>query len=165
MLHAIYWKEEGGATLLLTLAINDPKQNVKACRLTLTLLLLVLYVLRNLHSVNVYLRLQLQRTVADGWGPVTPSSTSCLASYGPLPFLRAVFQSLARAIFTDAELGERLPRAPLKSTRTDTTAACSPFDRGQFRWAGNALNISTAGRNLDLRWKYILGKSEWRMLP
>lgn len=43
--------------------------------------------------------------------PVTPSSNR-LASYRPLPFLRAVFQSLARAIFTDAELGERLHRSP-----------------------------------------------------
>lgn len=42
--------------------------------------------------------------------PVTPSSNH-QASYRPLPFLRAVFQSIVRAIFTHAELGERLHRS------------------------------------------------------
>lgn len=65
--------------------------------------------------------------------PVTPSS-HCLASYRLLPFLRAVFQSLARAIFTDAELGERLYRYSEKSTATDTAAASSPFDYDSLLW-------------------------------
>lgn len=44
-------------------------------------------------------------------GPVTPSSDYVAASYRPRPFLRAVFQSLARAIFTDAAPSEREDRS------------------------------------------------------
>lgn len=83
--------------------------------------------------------------------PVTPSS-NCLASYRPLPFLRAVFQSLARAIFTDAELGESLHRAPQKSTPTGTAAASLSLDYDKFFAERELLpKVSTAEKNLGGR--------------
>lgn len=82
--------------------------------------------------------------------PVTPSS-NCLASYRPLPFLRAVFQSLARPIFTDAELpSEHLhgsakeidaePRAPprrsVSAVRVDLELLLEIFNgRDQIGWS------------------------------
>lgn len=84
--------------------------------------------------------------------PVTPSSNR-LASYRPRPFLRAVFQSLVRAIFTDAELGKSLHGSPQKSTRTDTAAAFLPFDYDRLRRCGKgAFSKEHDGRgNLDGR--------------
>lgn len=58
---------------------------------------------------------------------------NCLASYHPLPFLRAVFQSLARAIFTDADFGESLRCSAQKSTPMDLPDALLPSDVGRSR--------------------------------
>lgn len=82
--------------------------------------------------------------------PVTPSSNR-LASYRPLPFLRAVFQSLARAIFTDAELGEGEHRSPKISTPTHTVAASSPFHFDRLRWQGAYIKDFDGRENLDGR--------------
>lgn len=92
--------------------------------------------------------------------PVTPSSNR-LASYRPLPFLRAVFQSLARAIFTDAELGESLHRSPQKPTPTDSAAASFPFDYDKLVRTRDLLLRGFDGRE-NFGWSVIifLGKSE-----
>lgn len=82
--------------------------------------------------------------------PVTPSS-NCLASYRPLPFLRAVFQSLARAIFTDAELREHLHGFHKKSTPTDTAGASLPFDKDRLRRQGAFTKDFNGRENLDGR--------------
>lgn len=89
-----------------------------------------------------------------GMRPVTPSPYR-LASYHPLPFLRAVFQSLARAIFTDADFRESLRCFPQKSTPMDLPVVLPPVDFGRSRlpekfWG----NTSTTGRFLGGRQEY-----------
>lgn len=95
--------------------------------------------------------------------PVTPSSYR-LASYRPLPFLRAVFQSLARAIFTDAERAESCQPSPRKPTPMDTAAASFSQHSDCLRKHG-AFAKHFDGRE-ELGWSVIifLGKSEWRVL-
>ena len=91
--------------------------------------------------------------------PVTPSSNR-LASYRPLPFLRAVFQSLATAIFTDAEPGEHLRGSHKKSTPTDPAATSLPFvhdhSRRQGAFGGDFDGREKFGRSVII----FLGKSE-----